>query len=573
MPRTNDDVERLLTEYSELLAIVGAEPYKPRAYEKAARAVGGFPEDIGAMDVKGIMRIPNVGKSIAEKIHVFVTTGSVPEIDELRSRVPPGVRDLMAIPGMGPKKAVLLFDELGIDSVDGLTLAIQRDEVAALKGFGARTQENIRKGLEQIHSGTGRVQISVALEIAESLLARLKAMKAVRRADYAGSLRRRAETIGDVDLLVASAEPGPVMEAFVSAPDVTRVIAHGERKSSVLAEGGLQVDLRVVPETVWGAAMIYFTGSKAHNVRIREMAVRAGLKLSEYGLFVVEGGELLAADTEEAVYERLGMEYVPPPLREDRGEVEAALEGALPQLVQQRQLRGDLHSHTNLTDGLASLADMVAAASAAGHAYFAVTDHAPDLFMQRMTAEKMLKQRESLRAMQSRYPKMTLLHGTELNIDPEGGVDWDEEFLADFDLTVASVHSHWNLSREEQTRRVVRAMEHPRVNVIGHLTGRRIGSRGPLDMDLDAVFAAAARTGTALEINSHPDRLDLRDEHVLRARNHGVRFSVDTDAHSTLHLSNLRFGVGTAQRGWVTGAEVINTWPLGKLRRFLDKRR
>jgi DNA polymerase (family X) len=354
---------------------------------------------------------------------------------------------------------------------------------------------------------------------------------------------------------------------------VSRTIAHGETKSSVLTELGLQVDLRVVPVDAWGAAMIYFTGSKAHNIRIRERAVRQGLKLSEYGLFDAASGDLLAARTEAEVYERLGLPYIEPTLREDRGEVEAALDGTLPSVVTERQLKGDLHTHTNLTDGLASLEAMVERAAQLGYAYYAVTDHAPNLYMQRMTDDKILAQRARVERLQASYPDMTLLHGTELNIDPEGNVDWDAGFLAPFDLTIASVHSHFNQSKDEMTRRVLRAIENPFVDVIGHLTTRQIGRRPPVDLDLEAVFEAAARTGTVLEINSHPDRLDLSDEHALWARRHGVRFAVNTDAHAVPHLEHRRFGVGVAQRGWLSKDEVVNTWPLSKLRRFLAKHR
>jgi DNA polymerase (family X) len=379
------------------------------------------------------------------------------------------------------------------------------------------------------------------------------------------------ETIGDIDLLVAADEAEPVMRRFGSLPAVARVLASGSTKSSIVTTKGLQVDLRVVEPAVWGAAMIYFTGSKAHNVRIREMAVRKGLKLSEYGLFRADDGQLIAAETEEAVYERLGLPLIPPMLREDRGEVEAALEGRLPDVLQQSQIRGDLHTHTNLTDGLAPLEEMLDQASTFGYGYVAVTDHAPQLYMQRMTDEKMLAQRARLRELQPRYPKMTLLHGTELNIDPDGNVDWPEEFLRGFDVCVASVHSHLGQSKDEMTRRIVRAMENPCVHVIGHPTGRMIGKRQPVELDLDEVFSAAARTGTALEVNGFPDRLDLRDEHILWAKRHGVRFAVDTDAHAAIHLSHMRFGVATAQRGWLTKDEVINAWPLARLRRFLRK--
>jgi len=301
--------------------------------------------------------------------------------------------------------------------------------------------------------------------------------------------------------------------------------------------------------------------------------VRQKLKLSEYGLFDVETDQLIVAETEEEVYERLGLPWIPPTMREDRGEVEAARKGELPTVVELTDIRGDLHTHTDLTDGLAPLERMLETAAAMGHAYYAVTDHAPNLYMQRMTDEKMLAQRERIRALQPKFPKMTLLHGTELNIDPDGGVDWPAEFLEGFDVCVASVHSHFNQSREEMTARIVRAMENPHVNVIGHPTTRKVGQRPPIDYDLEEVFAAAARTGTALEVNSYPDRLDLRDEHVMWARRHGVKFSIDTDSHSTVHLGFLRFGVGTAQRGWATADEVINAWPLARLQKFLRKGR
>jgi DNA polymerase (family 10) len=466
-----------------------------------------------------------------------------------------------------------VYQELGIDSLDGLVAAAREERLAGLKGFSKKTEENILRGVQRLEASEGRVLISTALDLAEDLLERLRALRGVRRATYAGSLRRMRETIGDVDLLVASDDAGSVMDAFGAYGPVERVIARGDTKSSVITRQGLQVDLRVIPGEVWGAAMIYFTGSKAHNIRIREIAVRKGLKLSEYGLFDAASGDLLEASTEEAVYERLGMAYIPPTLREDRGEVEAAIAGTLPDLLQERQIRGDLHTHTNLTDGLAPLEKMLDAAAARRYAYYAVTDHAPNLYMQRMTDEKMLTQRQRLRALQDRFPKMTLLHGTELNIDPDGDVDWGPSFLEGFDLTVASVHSHFTQSKDEMTRRVIRAMENPYVNIIGHPTTRKIDQREPVDYDLDAIFDAAARTGTALEVNGYPDRLDLRDEHILWARRRGVRFAIDTDSHATTHLDHMRYGVGTAQRGWLTKDDVINAWPLAKLRRFLRKGR
>lgn len=575
MPRANDTVEAVLLEYADLLSISSGDPFKPRAYEKAARAVGGYHADVSELDLKGILEIPSVGRSIGEKVEEFLRTGTIGSLDELRAKIPAGVRQMMSVPGLGPKKAMTLYKDLGISNVEELLHAVDSGQLSDLKGFGPKTAENIRVGIARLRESSDRVLVSVALDLAESLLVELAGLKGVKRSAYAGSLRRMAETIGDVDLLVAASDKDApaIMEAFATLPQAERVIAHGDTKTSIISTLGPQVDLRVVPLQVWGAAMIYFTGSKAHNIRIREMAVRKGLKLSEYGLFEAKTGTLIVAETEEQVYERLGLPYFEPTLREDRGEVEAALAGELPDVIEQRQLKGDLHTHTKLTDGLATLEEMLETAAARRYAYYAVTDHAPNLWMQRMTDAKMLAQRAQLEKLRSRYPKMTLLHGSELNIDPEGAVDWEADFLEGFDVLVASVHSLFTQSKDEMTRRIVRAMENPYVNIIGHPTARLIGRRPPIEFDLDEVFKSAARTGTALEINAFPDRLDLRDEHILWAKRHGVKFAIDTDSHATTHLDVMRFGVATAQRGWLTKDDVINAWPLAKLRAFLRKGR
>ena len=573
MPRANDAVEAALFEYSELLSIVTDDRFKPRAYEKAARAVGAYPADLDGMELTEILAIPGVGKSIGEKIEEFLRTGSMAGLEELRTKIPPGVREMTAIAGLGPKKAMVLYRELGISDVEELRHALDAGQLAGLKGFGARSEENIRRGIQRLSQQSGRALISAAMDLAEYFLERLDGREDVQRIEFAGSLRRMAETIGDVDLLAASEDPEAVMEAFTGVGIVERVIAKGDKKTSVMTRKGLQVDLRIVPLEAWGAAMIYFTGSKAHNIRIREMAVRKGLKLNEYGLFRAKSGTLIVARAEEEVYAKLGLPWIPPTLREDRGEIEAALDGTLPEVLSQKQLRGDLHTHTKLTDGQATLEQMLDAASEMGYAYYGVTDHAPNLFMQRMTDEKMLAQREQLRALQERYPKMALLHGSELNIDAEGNVDWGPEFLEGFDVTVASVHSHFTQSKDEMTRRIIRAMENPYVNIIGHPTARMINKRQPVEFDLDEVFRAAARTGTALEVNGYPDRLDLKDEHILWAKRHGAKFAVDTDSHATTHLANMRYGVGSAQRGWLTKDDVINAWPLTKLKTFLRKGR
>jgi DNA polymerase (family 10) len=534
--------------------------------------VGGHHADLETLDRSEVLAIPNVGKSVAEKIGEVLETGTFHALEELRGEIPDGVRALMGIPSLGPKKALALYEQLDVASVQELLDALHDQRIRDLPGFGPKTEENLLRGVQLMQRSGQRVQIGVAMDLAEELLDELKGVRQVKRATHAGSLRRMADTIGDIDLLAASEEPARVMDAFASLPHVRDVLAKGETKTSILTTKGLQVDLRVVEPAVWGAALQYFTGSKAHNVHIREMAVRKGLKLSEYGLFRAKSGTLIVAETEEEVYERLGLPWIPPPLREDRGEIQAALAGELPVLVERKDIKGDLHTHTDLTDGLAPLPVMVKAAVDAGYRYYAVTDHAELLYMQRMTKEKALAQREELHRLEDEHG-LTLLHGSELNIQPDGSVDWDEEFLSGFDVLVASVHSHLTMPKAEMTRRIVRAIEHPLVNVIGHPTARMIGRRDPIDVDLEEVFKAAARTGTALEINSFPDRLDLRDEHVLWARKHGVKFAVDTDSHSAVHFGNLRFGVGTAQRGWLTRDDVINAWPITKLRTFLRKGR
>ncbi|MEU1592563.1 DNA polymerase/3'-5' exonuclease PolX [Streptomyces sp. NPDC005708] len=573
MARPNEEVEALLQEYADLISITGGDAFKVRAYEKAARAIGGHPADISRLDPDALRDIPNVGRSIAEKVAEYLRTGTMAVVEERRARIPAGVRELITIPTLGPKKALRLYEDLHISSVNELAAAIDADALRDLKGFGEKTQENILHGISLMQQAGGRIPLHLALETAEEIVAELSAVTGCKRCAYAGSLRRMKETIGDIDVLVAAGRSAPFMDALAGLPSTAEVIAHGSKKTSVRTTKGVQVDLRVLPPDSWGAGQQYFTGSKAHNIRTRTIAVRQGLKLSEYGLFEVDSGRSVASRSEEEVYARLGLPWIPPTLREDRGEIEAALRGELPDLVTERTIRGDLHTHTDLTDGLAPLEEMVAAAAERGYAYYAITDHAPNLYMQRMTDEKMLAQREQVRALDGTRRRMRLLHGTELNIGPEGNLDWPDEFLAGFDVCVASLHSHFDLGRKEMTRRLIRACENPYVNVLGHPTTRLIGKRSGVDADWDEVFAVCARTGTALEINAQPDRLDLCDEDILRARELGAKFAVNSDAHSVLHLGLLRYGVGTAQRGWLTPDDVINTWPLRSLRRFLRKGR
>jgi DNA polymerase (family X) len=566
----NEEVAGLLREYAELTQITGGDVFRARNYEKAARSVRGWGDDIGPLDGKALRAIPGVGASIAAKIAEYRDTGTIGALEELRARIPPGVLELTRVPGLGPKRALQLNRELGVESVEDLAAAITAGRLDELAGFGAKSGERIAGGIEVYRQGRERVLLDVAIHTATTMVAALAAVPGCQRCAYAGSLRRMRETIGDVDILAAAQDSAPLMAAFIARPEVAAVIASGPTKTSIRTAAGLQVDLRVVQLDAWGAALQYFTGSTAHNVAVRQIAVRKKLRLSEYGLFEVETGELIVSRTEEEVYARLGLAWVPPTMREDHGEIEAASRGEIPPLVREKDLKGDLHTHTDLTDGVASLQDMVAAAARRGYEYYAITDHAPDLVMQRMTDEKMLAQRDRVRALET---GLDLLHGTELNIAPDGSVDWGEDFLAGFDLCVASVHSHFDQGRAEMTRRFITACENPRVNIIGHPTTRRIGRRPPVDVDFGELFRACARTGTALEVNGSPQRLDLPSDHIRAARDAGVRFAIDSDAHSVADLGNMFYGVGTAQRGWLTPDDVINTWPLDKLRAFLRKGR
>jgi DNA polymerase (family 10) len=561
----NEEVAALLREYAELTVITGGDVFRVRNYEKAARSIRGWPQDIGQLDLKALRAIPGVGASIAAKIAEFSQTGAIGALDELRAKIPPGVLELTRVPGLGPKRAMQLSHELGVRSVDDLAVAIKAGRLDGLAGFGAKSEERIAAGIEVYRQGRERVLLDVALRTATAMVDALTPLS--QRCAYAGSLRRWRETIGDIDILAAADDSAPLMAAFSAGQDV---VGSGPTKTTIRTASGLTADLRVVPLDAWGAALQYFTGSAAHNVAIRQIAIRQKLKLSEYGLFHADTDELIVSRTEEEVYARLGLEWIPPALREDRGELEAAAQGRIPDLVRDNDLRGDLHTHTDLTDGVASLEQMVAAARRRGYAYYAVTDHAPDLIMQRMTDEKMLAQRDRVRALDA---GLELLHGTELNIGPDGSVDWDAGFLAGFDICVASVHSHFEQPRAEMTRRFITACENPHVHVIGHPTARRMGKRPPVDVDFGELFRACARTGTALEINASPQRLDLPSDHIRAARDAGVRFAIDSDAHSVSDLGNMPYGVGTAQRGWLTPDDVINTWPLDRLRDFLRKGR
>jgi DNA polymerase (family 10) len=582
MPQANDTAAAVLDEYAELMVMTGGDPFRARVYTKAAKAIAAYPQDVSELLPAALLSIPGVGKSIAAKVAEIARTGTFAELEDVRADVPDGVRRLTRIPALGPRRALQLYRELGVSSPEDLKAAIDEGKLDGIKGFGPKSAEKLLRGIDLLETAGSRVLLNVAAETAARVIEAVGGVPGCQQIAPAGSLRRAAESVGDVDVLAAAEDSGPLMAALAAMPDIAEVLLSGPTKTSVRTTAGLQVDLRVVQQDVWGAALQYFTGSEAHNVAIRELAVRQKLRLSEYGLFDAESGELIVARTEEEVYQRLGLAYIPPVLREDTGEIQAARAGKLPGLVTDTDIRGDLHSHTNLTDGAATLRQMVTAARARGYAYYAITDHAPNLVMQRMTDDKMLTQRERVRELdrqladeagQAGQPRIQLLHGTELNIAPDGSVDWPGDFLAGFDICVASVHSHFDLPRDQMTKRFIAACENPYVNVIGHPLTRKIGRRPPVDVDLAELFRACARTGTALEVNAHPARLDLPSAHIRAARDAGVRFAIDSDAHSLRDLTYLQYGVATAERGWLTAGDVINTWPLPRLREFLRKGR
>ncbi|HUH08655.1 MAG TPA: DNA polymerase/3'-5' exonuclease PolX [Egibacteraceae bacterium] len=574
MPWANEDVAARLAEIAALLELQGADRFRVRAYERAAALIAAAPVDLAELSDEEVAKLSGIGSAISSKIAEYRQTGVIAKLEELRADVPAGMTELVRVPGLGPKTARILCVDQGIDSVEALQRALEDGRLEGVKGVGAKTLERLRESLERMGAkDSDRRPVAAVLGMAQELRRRLLARDDVGDAEIAGSLRRMRETVGDLDILVSSAEPSAVMQAFRDDSLVAKVLAAGESKTSVLTVRGVQADLRVVDPDSWGAALIYFTGSKAHNVRLRERALRRGLTLNEYGLFDRETEERRAGRTEEEVYAALGLPWIPPTMREDAGEIAAGEDGTLPTVVTVEDLRGDLHGHSDWSgDGKASLEAMVLAAADRGWAYWAVTDHAENLSMNGLSRERMLERRRAIADLQERC-EIRILDGAELNIGLNGELDYDAEFLLGFDFCVASIHSHMDRGAAEQTKRLVAAMHHPAVNVIGHPTGRRIGRRPPYDIDLEEVLGAAAETGTALEVNASPQRLDLSGEMVRRAVEGGVTLAISTDAHSIGDLDSMRFGVATAQRGWAAPEQILNCRPLDGLLEFVAAKR
>ncbi len=558
----NREVADRLYEIADLLDVEGVR-FKPEAYRRAARAIEGFGEDVEDLARQGRLRdIPGVGEAIGEKIEEYLRSDRIEYLEKLRQKYPPGLVEVMRIPGLGPKTAKLLYDELGITTVEDLRSAAEEGRIQRIRGMGPKKVENILHGIGLISEVRGRVLLGMADPVASEVMEYLKARAHVQRIEAAGSLRRRRETVGDIDILVTSSEPEGVAEAFVAMPRVKEVVVQGPTKATVRLNTGLQVDLRVLEDETFGAGLLYFTGSKDHNVHLRILALRRGLKINEYGLF--RGEERIAGRTEEEMYYGLGLPYIEPEMRENTGEIEAGLQEALPsRLVRVQDIRGDLHVHTDATDGHESLETMVRAAEARGYEYVGISDHSRSLaFINGLSVERLLGQRDRVRALnQEGGHSIKVLMGSECDIKDDGTLDYPDEVLAELDYVIASVHSRFTMPEAEMTARVVRAMENRYATVLGHPMARLIGEREPIDVDWDRVMEVAEATGTVLEVNGYFNRLDLNGGLVRLALQHNVRVVVDTDSHAIPHLDMMRYGVAMARRGWAQPHQVLNTLP------------
>ncbi len=570
---TNAELAAVLRHIALLLDMDGV-PFKPRAYEKAANAIDSVTEPLGDLfgrdGIAAIEELPGVGKSIAGKIAELIETGQSTYYEQLHRKVPVDLPGLAAIEGLGPKHIKTLYDDLGVRTVADLEAAALAGRIRTLPHFGEKSEQKILKGIGFVKASSGRFPLGVALPLVTAIAARLEERKGVQRVAVAGSLRRRKETIGDGDILVVGRDAAAIMDFVVAMPEVVHVHAKGPTKTSVKLNTGMDIDVRVVANESFGAALLYFTGSKAHNVELRKLAIAKKRKLNEYGVF--RGEKMIAGQTEEEVYTCLGLDYVPPEIREDRGEIAAAANGTLPKLIDYGDVRGDLQTQTDWTDGADSIEAMVAEAKRLGREYIVITDHTQGLAMMGGCDEKKLAQQmRAIDKLRTEVSGITILKGAEVNINKDGTLDIADETLAQLDVVGVAVHSYFNLARAEQTRRIIRAMENPHADILFHPTGRVLQKRAAYELDIDAIIKAAKRTGTILEIDAHPERLDLNDDHVRQCVAAGVPLSIDTDAHSVTHLDYLHFGIAMARRGWATKADVVNTKPVKQFLSSLKK--
>lgn len=569
----NQLVAEKLRELGDLLAAQDVE-WKPRAYRNAANTVESLDRDVADLDEEELQELPGVGESIAKKIREIVETGELSALQEQREKYPIAIEELTRVEGVGPRTARKLYEALGIKDLDELETAAREGEIRRLEGFGEKSEEKILQGIGFAREAGERELLGNVLPVARELETYLDALDATTRVGVAGSIRRRKETIGDVDILAISTSPLEVMDAFAAMEDVSEVLQKGETRSSVRLETGLEVDLRIVEAESYGSAMMYFTGSRDHNIVMRNRAIDRDYKLNEYGLLHKGDGGRVAGETEEEVYDALDLPFIPPELRENRGEIEAAEADELPDLLEYGGLRGDLHVHTDRSDGSNTAREMAEAAAERGLEYVCISDHTGEVAITTgQDAEALLEQKDMLRELNDELDDIEVLTGVEVDILKDGTLDIDADTLAELDCVTASVHSGFDMERDVMTERIISALENYPVHVLGHPTGRKIGSRKPYAVDLDAVFDIAAERDVAMEVNSFPERLDLRDLDVKKAVDAGVKLAINTDAHRPAHFDNQELGVATARRGWATEDDVVNTRSSEGLRKWLDKKR
>ncbi len=562
---------KILYEMAVLLEIKEV-AFKPQAYERAAYSIESFGEDVAEIYKKGGLKaledIPGVGQGIAERIEEYIKTGRIADYEKLKKEFPVDISGLMEIEGVGPKMVKKLYQELGIKNASELEMAAKAGKLEKLEGLGEKSEERILKSISFLRQSQGRFVLGFILPTVRKIVDSLRALPEVKRAEFAGSIRRMQETVGDLDILVISNKPSKVMDFFMKMPEVQEIIAKGQTKTSVRLNIGMDADVRVLPPESFGAALQYFTGDKYHNIALREIAIKKGYKLNEYGLF--KGEKLIAGKTEEEIYKKLGMELMEPELRTNHGEIEAALTGKLPKLIGYDDLKGDLQVQTDWTDGENSIKEMAEAAKKQGLEYILITDHTKSLAMTGgLDEKKLMKQMVEIDKVQKQVSGIKILKGSEVNINKDGTLDIDEETLAKLDVVGAAVHSNFNMPEADMTARIIRAMENPNVDILFHPTGRIIKRREPYKLDMDKVIKAAKRTKTVLEIDAFPDRLDLKDEHARKAVGDGVKLAIDSDAHSAGHFKFLEFGIAQARRGWAEKKDVINTRPWEEMLRSL----
>jgi len=562
----NTEIVRVFQEIADILEMKGENVFKVRAYQRAARTIEHWPQELETvLKEDKLQEIPGIGEAIAKKITELLTAGKLRYYEELKADMPEGATALLKVPGIGPKTAWRLATELGVKNLEELERAVREGRVAGLFRMGDKTAENILSSLQALRRKDKRIPLGQAVPLVEDILASLKDVPGVRNLTAAGSLRRLQETVGDIDIMGTADDPVLVLDAFVKLPQVMEVLSRGATKASVVCSGGPQVDVRMVSHRQFGSLLQYFTGSKQHNIALRERAHQQGLKISEYGISRVDSEELETFADEESFYRRLGLQYIPPELREDRGEIELAERNALPRLVELADMKGDLHIHTDWSDGHASARDMAREAKKRGYQYVAITDHSAGLGIAHgLNPERLREQMAEIKKINGEMGRFRLLTGMEVDIKADGALDMPDDILAQLDIVVASVHSAMNQDEEKMTARVIKALSNPHLDILGHPTARLLGERDPVKVRMEDVFKAAKQKGKALEINAMPDRLDLNDLHIIRAREIGVKLVLSTDSHNPSHLGLMPFGIGLARRGWCTAEDILNTRPSGE---------